>query len=153
MDIQTNRVVEIHYILKDKNGVVIDSSEGREPLAYLHGTGALIKGLESALTGKKSGDSFEIVVQPEDGYGTRNEDAVQQIPRSSFEGIADLEVGMRLQAQTDAGVVPITVVDISEEYVTVDGNHLLAGVTLYFSVKIESVRAATPEEIAHGHVH
>jgi FKBP-type peptidyl-prolyl cis-trans isomerase SlyD len=151
--IQKDKVVEIHYTLKDSEGIVLDSSEGRPPLAFLCGSGSIIPGLESALTGKKPGDTLDVVVKPEDGYGERAEEAIQQMPREAFEGIEDLEVGMQLQADTEEGPVPITVVKITDDLVEVDGNHVLAGVTLYFSVSVESVRNATKEEIDHGHVH
>ena len=153
MEIKNNMVVGMHYTLKNDAGDIIDSSEGQEPLKFLQGHGNIISGLESALEGKKIGDKLNVIVEPEDGYGLREESAIQQIPKSAFDGVGELSVGMMLQAQTEHGPVPITIKEIGEEMVTIDGNHQLAGERLHFDVSIESVREATAEEIEHGHVH
>ena len=153
MEIQKGRVVGMHYTLKNDEGDVLDSSEGREPLAFLQGYGNIIRGLESQLEGKKLGDSLMVTVEPEEGYGVRHEQLIQQVPRAAFEGVDQLEVGMQFQAQTEQGPVPIRVIAVDGDDVTIDGNHELAGVRLHFQVSIESVREATEEEVAHGHVH
>jgi len=153
MQIAKNTVVDIHYTLKDDAGETLDSSDGRDPLAFLQGSGNIIKGLESALEGKTAGDKLDVVIEPEDGYGVHRPEAVQQAPKSAFEGIDNLAVGLQLQAQTEGGVIPVTVTAIGADTVTVDANHTLAGVRLHFSVSVENVRAATEEEISHGHVH
>lgn len=153
MQIANNKVVEIHYTLKNDAGETLDTSDGRDPLAYLQGSGNIIKGLESALEGKAAGDKVEVVVEAKDGYGERQEAAVQQAPMSAFESIDGLKVGMQLQAQTERGPVPVTVAAIEGDTVTIDANHQLAGERLHFDVSVENVREATKEEIEHGHVH
>ena len=153
MQIEDKMVVTFDYRLTDDEGQEIDNSEGRDPLAYLHGSGAIIPGLETAMTGKKAGDSFEIRILPEDAYGERDDDLQQDVPREQFAAIDDLQEGMEFQVDTDDGPIVITVIDIGEETVTVDGNHDLAGVTLNFAVSVREVRQATPEELEHGHAH
>ena len=153
MQIEDNKVVAIHYTLTNDEGNTLDSSEGREPLAYLQGKGNIIKGLEAALLGKQVGDKLDVVVEPEDGYGVHRPEAVQQVPVDAFAGIDNLQPGLRLQAQTENGVIPVVVTAVDEGMVTVDANHELAGVRLHFAVSVESIRDASEEEIAHGHAH
>jgi FKBP-type peptidyl-prolyl cis-trans isomerase SlyD len=153
VQIARNRVVSIHYTLRDEQGAVIDSSSGRGPLAYLHGKGNLIAGLEQALAGKSAGDKLDVTVAPEQGYGPRDERLVQVVPRHRFAEGAGLEPGMQVQANGPQGPRLVTVVRIERDFVTVDGNHPLAGRTLRFSVEVAEVRKATHEEVSHGHVH
>jgi FKBP-type peptidyl-prolyl cis-trans isomerase SlyD len=153
MQVQDKAVVGFHYTLKNDAGDTLDSSDGGEPLLYLHGSGGIIRGLESALEGKGVGDEMEVTVEPEDGYGVHRTELIQDVPRSAFGGIEDIQVGMMFQAQTDTGMVPVRVTAVNDEAVTVDGNHELAGERLHFSVRIEEVREATQQEIDHGHVH
>ncbi len=153
MQIANNTIVEIHYTLKNDAGETLDTSDGREPLAFLQGSGGIISGLETALEGKSPGDKLDVVVEPKDGYGEHQQAAVQQVPMSAFQGIENLQVGMQLQAQTERGTVPVMVTAIEDETVTIDANHALAGVRLHFAVCVENVREASAEEIAHGHVH
>lgn len=153
MQIAESRVVVMHYTLTSSKGEVLDSSSGREPLAYLHGSGNIIPGLERALEGKQAGDKLQVTVEPKDGYGERNPELVQQLPRRMFKGLNNLQVGQQLRAQGPDGPQVITVVAMAGDMVTVDGNHALAGETLKFDVEITEVRAATAEEMSHGHVH
>ncbi|HVY22501.1 MAG TPA: peptidylprolyl isomerase [Steroidobacteraceae bacterium] len=153
MQIEKNAVVQIHYTLKNDAGQVLDSSEGSDPLAYLQGHGNLIAGLEKALEGKKVGDSLTVSIPPEEGYGVRDENLVQDVPRSAFEGIPNVEVGMQFHADSNHGPRTVTVTKVAGDTITVDGNHPLADQTLHFAVDIVEVRAATNEELAHGHVH
>ena len=153
MQIAANTVAYIHYTLKNDAGAVLDSSSGGEPLAYLHGAGNIIPGLEKALEGKQAGDKLSVKVAPEDGYGVRDEALVQQIPRRSFQGVRELKPGMRFQAQSERGPMQVVITNVQGDMVTVDGNHELAGQTLSFDVQIDKVREATAEEIMHGHVH
>ncbi|MEY2700862.1 MAG: peptidyl-prolyl cis-trans isomerase, FKBP-type [Pseudomonadota bacterium] len=154
MQIAPNTVVYIHYKLTDDQGELLDSSEGQEPLAYIHGMGNIIRGLEAALTGRKTGDVLSVRVEPEDGYGERDPDLLQVVPVSAFEGVDEVVAGMRFHAEAqDGSVQEVTVVDVSDGDVTLDGNHPMAGVVLNFEVHVTDVREATPEELDHGHVH
>ena len=153
MKIAQNSVVSIHYTLKNSDGDVLDSSVGDEPLNYLHGAGNIVPGLENALVEKKEGDQLDVVVKPDEGYGEYNEQLVQNVPRSSFEGVEKIEVGARFQAESNNGPVSVVVTTVDDESVVVDGNHPLAGQTLHFAVTIEKIREASEEELSHGHVH
>lgn len=147
--IDENKVVRVHYTgtLPD-SGDVFDSSEGREPLAFLVGHKQMIPGFERELMGAVAGEKVEFTLSPEDAYGERNPDAVQQVPLDMFGGIAP-EIGMTLMS--DLG--PFIVSQIDGDVITADFNHALAGKSLTFNVEVLEVRDATPEEIAHGHAH
>ncbi|RYY79423.1 MAG: peptidylprolyl isomerase [Moraxellaceae bacterium] len=151
-DIQNDQVVSFHYTLTDENGTVIDKSEG-QPLVYLHGAGNIIPGLENALVGKNVGDKLNVNVPAAEGYGEYNAEMVQEVPRNMFQGVDDIQAGMQFQAQTDDGIQIVTVKDVNDESVFVDGNHPLAGQNLNFDVEIVDIRPATQEEMDHGHVH
>jgi FKBP-type peptidyl-prolyl cis-trans isomerase SlyD len=152
--IADNCVVSIHYTLTDDQGTVIDSSAGAEPMRYIQGLGHIIFGLERALEGKTAGEHLKVVVQPEDGYGPIDVDLIQTLPKAAFTGVESVEVGMEFQAQAADGQIQYVVVkDVTDDEVTVDSNHVLAGKVLHFDVSIEGVREADEEEIAHGHVH
>ncbi len=153
MQISANMVVSIDYTLTDDQGAVIDSSEGRGPLAYIQGIGNIIPGLENALEGKAQGDSLKVSIAPQDGYGERNDELTQAVPKQMFEGNDEIQVGMQFQTMTESGPQVVTVVEIDDENVTVDGNHPLAGENLNFDVTIVDIREATAEELEHGHVH
>ena len=153
MSITQDQVVSIRYILRDDGGEVIDRSADGEPLAYLHGHGNLIPGLERELAGKSVGDKLQVKIAPADGYGEHDRALVQQVPRRALKGVGQLRVGLRLQAQTPDGPRAVTVTQLNGDMVTLDGNHPLAGKTLHFQVEVAAVRAATEEELAHGHVH
>jgi len=153
MQIIENSVVSFHYTLTDKNGNVIDSSNGNAPLTYMHGGGQIVPGLENALAGKTVGEKLDVNVSAAEGYGEHHDFMVQQVPREAFQGVDDIQPGMQFQAQTPQGGMTVTVTAVDETTVTVDGNHPLAGQDLFFAVEIMTVRAATEEEIAHGHVH
>lgn len=149
MPIGDNDIVTIHYTLKDDADKVIDSSAGGEPLAYLHGHGNIVPGLERELSGKSVGDRLQVRVPAAEGYGEYDRALVQKVPRRALQGIANLRVGLRLQAGHQA----VTVTHLAGDMVTLDGNHPLAGQNLNFDVEITAVRPATEEELAHGHVH
>lgn len=152
--IKENSVVTMHYELKDAQGEVLDSSKGQEPLVYLHGAGNIIPGLEEALVGKTVGDTVDAVIAPEKGYGMPVDALVQTVPKEAFgEEVSKVEVGMRFQAETEQGPVPVVVTAMDDTTVTVDGNHPLAGKELHFNVSIAEVREASAEETEHGHVH
>ncbi|WP_165855071.1 FKBP-type peptidyl-prolyl cis-trans isomerase [Marinobacter sp. JSM 1782161] len=149
------RVVTIHYTLTNEQGEQLDSSreEGREPLTYLEGAQNIISGLESALNEKDAGDKVQVSVDPAEGYGEVNEELVQPVPRSAFEGVDTIEPGMQFQAQTPGGPQVVRVVKVEEETVTIDANHPLAGETLNFDVEVVETREPTEEEVEHGHAH
>jgi FKBP-type peptidyl-prolyl cis-trans isomerase SlyD len=153
MAITQDSVVTIHYTLRDDEGQVIDSSSSGEPLAYLHGHGNLVPGLERELTGKNTGDKLSVKVSPTDGYGEFDKALVQRVPRRALKGLKNINVGMRLHAQTPQGPQAVTVTQIVGDMVTLDGNHPLADQTLHFDVQVVGVREATTEELEHGHVH
>ncbi|WP_102125235.1 FKBP-type peptidyl-prolyl cis-trans isomerase [Deinococcus planocerae] len=151
MNITQDKVVELDYVLK-VDGEVVDQSEAGEPLTYLHGHSNIIPGLERALEGKKAGDSLHVTVQPEDGYGERDEDNVEDLDRADFDD--EVEVGATYYAQAEDGsVLPFTVVGVEGDTVQVDFNPPLAGMVLNFDVTVKSVRDATGEELEHGHAH
>lgn len=153
MQVTQDAVVSIHYTLTNDQGVTLDSSAGGEPLAYLHGNGNLIPGLERALDGKSAGDKLQVQVVAADAYGELDPDLVQDVPRDAFRGIDDIQVGMQFQAQSNHGPRAVVVTKVASDVVTVDGNHPLAGQNLNFEVEIKDVREATEEELEHGHVH
>lgn len=154
MQIADKAVVSIDYTLRNDEGEILDSSEGAQPLAYLHGAANIIPGLEQALLGKKAGDELEVSVEPEDAYGEFSLELVATLERSMFEGVDELLPGMQFHASApDGGMQVVTVRDVDGDQVTVDGNHPLAGQRLHFKVKVVSVREATAEELDHGHAH
>jgi FKBP-type peptidyl-prolyl cis-trans isomerase SlyD len=153
MKVAHGRVVSLHYTLTDDLGVRLDSSRGREPLVYLHGFGNVIPGLENALEGCEAGFSATIQVAPADGYGEYNPQAVFEAPRTQFLPGEDIQVGMQVQGEGDRGILNFTVVGVNDQTVVLDANHPLAGKRLHFAVDVLGVREATPQELAHGHVH
>lgn len=153
MIISDNCVASFHYTLTDKDGKVLDSSEGREPLAYLHGARNIIPGLEKELAGKQVGDKLKVEVPAAEAYGERNEEMMQELPANMFTGVEKIEVGMEFHAQTEQGVQVVSIAAVDGDMVTVDANHPLAGVDLVFDVEITEVREATAEEQEHGHAH
>ena len=154
MTVAQHKVVTLHYKVTDvDSGHVIDSSENGDPLVYLHGAQNIIPGLENALDGKNVGDEIEVTVAPQDAYGERSDDRIQQVPIEAFREIEDLEPGMAVTAQTEHGPVNLIVTEVDESTVTVDANHPLAGKSLTFNVSIKSIRDASQDEVAHGHVH
>ena len=153
MNVGDGKVVLIHYTLRDEQGATLGSSGGGEPVAYLHGKGNIVRGLEAALAGKAAGDRIEIVVAPEQGYGLRDERLVQMIPRDRFPDSTAIAEGQQFHAGGPNGGRLLTVKRVAKDLVTVDANHPLAGKSLHFSVQVAGVRKATREEITHGHVH
>lgn len=141
------------YTLKDDEGNIIDQSPEGQPLAYLHGHGNIIPGLEKQLEGKSAGETLVATVTPEEAYGEYQEQAVQQVPRENFQGVDSIEVGMQFQSEAGGQTMLVTVTEVTDEMVTVDANHPLAGKTLHFDVEITEVRTATEDEISHGHIH
>ena len=152
MQVAQNAVVLIHYTLTDDKGEKLDSSDGT-PLAYLHGNGNLIPGLERELEGKSAGDKLSVKIAAADAYGEYDKALVQRIPRRALKGVGNIHVGMQLHTQSAHGVRAVTVTQIVGDMVTIDANHPLAGQNLNFDVESAEVRTATQEELAHCHVH
>ncbi|EKO3842005.1 peptidylprolyl isomerase [Vibrio harveyi] len=153
MKIEKNVVASLAYKVMLEDGVVVDQSTSEAPLDYLHGHNNLITGLEKELEGKVAGDKFSVTVAPEDAYGDHNDALVQRVPADVFQGVEQIEVGMRFLADTDQGPIPVEVTEVDGDEVVVDGNHMLAGQTLTFEVEVMATREATAEEIEHGHIH
>ena len=145
----------MHYTLKDGDGQVLDTSQGREPLAYIQGIGNIIPGLEKQLEGKLVGDKVQAVVAPEEGYGEYQDSMVHIVPKANFQsdGGEQLVEGMQVQVSTGQGHAIAKVTKIDGEDVTLDLNHPLAGQTLHFDVEIMEIREATASELDHGHAH
>lgn len=152
MQVKDNCVVAFHYAVSNAKGVELDSSRGHLPALYLHGRGQLVPGLERALAGCAIGERINVVVPPALGYGLRDPELVQVLPLGAIEHAGDIQVGMQFQAQTEDGPLPVRVVNVDKESVTVDGNHPWAGEELHFSVEVRHVRPATREELEAGEV-
>lgn len=153
MTIQNNSVVQFHYTLKDETGTLIETSSGRDPMAYLHGHNNIIPGLEAAMAGKNVGDSFSVTVTPDQAYGERRADALQRIPVKHLQGAKKWKAGMFAHVQTEQGARQVMIVKVGKFMADVDTNHPLAGRTLVFDIIIDAVRDASEEEVAHGHAH
>ncbi len=153
MNISEQCIASFHYTLTDGSGKVLDTSEGQEPLAYLHGSGNIIPGLEKALLGKTVGDKLNVSIPAAEAYGLRDDTMVQELPSNMFDGIDKIEVGMEFHAETEHGLQVVTVTKVEGDMVFIDGNHPLAGVDLTFDVEITEVRKASEEEMEHGHAH
>jgi len=147
MQISKGNIVSIHYTLTKPGGEIIESSRDADPLDYIHGTEALVPGLEKELEGKISGDRVSVSVKSEDGYGDRNQDLIQNVSRDIFHFDGEIQVGMRFQADTGSGIELVTILKVDEQWITVDANHPLAGETLNFDVDIIAVREAEKVEV------
>ena len=152
--IQTNKLVSLHITLHDQSGELLETTVGFLPMLYIHGQKQMPTGFEQALEGKSIGDTVDTLVAPEHGYGQRDEALLQTVPRnllSGGDGLQDgLEVGMQIRAETEDGPLPVRIVALDEDTITVDGNHAYAGKTLRFNAEIRNVRDATADELANG---
>lgn len=157
MKITDKTVVQFHYVLKSEAGEDLESSQGSDPLAYLHGANNTLVGLEKALTDKKAGDKFSVTLQPEEAYGERKEDMLQRVPVKHLQGLpsknAKWKKGMIAVVQTDQGQRQVTVIKAGKFMITVDLNPPLAGKVLTFDIDVVDVREATDDEVEHGHAH
>lgn len=153
MKVSQDSVVLFHYALVDRKNKVLDGSRGGAPLPYLHGHRNIVPGLEKAMEGREAGERFKVTLMPADAYGERDEELVEVMDRSAFEGFPELKVGMHCQVQDEAGEAHmVTIIELSDDEVAVDGNHPYAGKALTFDVEIIEVRAATEEELSQGRV-
>jgi FKBP-type peptidyl-prolyl cis-trans isomerase SlyD len=154
MKIGENTAAAINYTLYLEDGSIADSSEGQEPLNFLFGYDNIIPGLEDALEGLQKGDKKTVVVAPDEAYGEFQKEAFQEVSRADFPEDVELEVGMQLALVDEEGYhVPALIDKISDDTITMNFNHPLAGRTLKFEVEVIDVREATEEELEHGHVH
>ena len=158
MRAEKDSVVSFHYSVRDAADAAAeafdDSRKRGEPMLALLGHGQLVPGVEKALTGREAGDKFEVDIAPEDAYGERQEGLLQRVPKKYFQDAQKLKPGMTTVLQTkDGGQRMVTIHKIGMSAIDVDHNHPLAGKTLHFDIEITDVRAAAPQEIAHGHAH
>jgi len=151
--IEKHSVVGIEYTLKDKDGGVVDTNAGGDPLLFIQGMGTLVPGLEIALNGRALGEKFEVEVKAVDGYGEYDPNRRRALPREKVPQLAEAKPGMLLQASGPEGVSVVTVADVTDTEIIIDGNHPMAGKDLFFSIHVTEIREATAEELAHGHVH
>ena len=146
-------VVDLDYTLKVDNEVV-DTSEGKQPIKFIQGQGYIIEGLEKELYGMAVGEDKQVVIPPERGYGMVNEEAILDVPKDEFPEEIPLQQGTELKVETQEGeTMDARITSVAPDSVRLDFNHPLAGKELHFSVKVNEIREATAEEIAHGHVH
>lgn len=146
-------VVTLEYILS-VNGEVVDTSEGGRPIQFIQGQQQIIKGLEDELYGMSVGESKDVVVEPEAGYGEIDPENFAEIPRDQFPTEIPLEPGVELELKDEDGeIIDARIIDVQDDIVRLDFNHPLAGERLHFHVKVVGLRRATPDEIDHGHVH
>lgn len=153
MQIARHTVASIAYRLTDDSGALLDASDASEPLAYIHGTESIIPGLEAALEGRKSGDELKLRLAPADAYGERDEELIHEVSRDELPAEAEIEIGVQFHAESEDGAHILTVIGVNGDKVKLDANHPLAGKALNFDVQVVAVRAATPEELTHGHAH
>jgi FKBP-type peptidyl-prolyl cis-trans isomerase SlyD len=152
--IADGHVVVMQYTLRSDDGEVLDASTPDEPMAYLHGAENIVPGLENALTGKSVGFKGKVTVPPVDGYGEREDEEPEAIPRKAFPPDMDIEPGMTFMAEGPNNEhAPIWVVGVEGDKIIVDSQHPLAGKTLHFEVEIVAIRPATEDELEHGHPH
>lgn len=152
--IADNKVVSMHFTLKNQNGEVLETTEGDAAFDYLHGAMEILPPLEKELNGKNVGDKLSVTIPAQDAYGSYNEEMVETLPKSDFAEMgAPIEVGMEIEMQVDEDIFPVLITKIEGEEVTIDMNHPLAGMDLTFDVEITAIREATAEELDHGHAH
>jgi FKBP-type peptidyl-prolyl cis-trans isomerase SlyD len=153
LQIARHTVATFTYRLTDDAGALLDASEEGEPLAYIHGTESIIPGLERALEGRSSGDVLKLRIAAPEAYGERDDELVHEVSRGELPEGAEIAVGTQFHAENEDGVHILTVVGVEGDRITLDANHPLAGMALNFDLKVVSVRAATAEELQHGHSH
>lgn len=153
MKVEKDKVVTFHYKLSEVGGEEIEGSDANEPMAYLHGHGNIIAGLEEALAGREANESLSVNLSPEQAYGVRNEEAKQRIPIKHIIEKKRLRPGQVVSVQTDKGVRQVQITKVGKFNVDVDTNHPLAGLALQFDIDIKEVREATADELSHGHAH
>ena len=153
MNITKNTAVTINYRLTDDKGQLIDESSDSS-FCYLQGHNNIIPGLENALDGRQEGDTFKVEIAPENGYGLRDESKVENVSKDMFPSDEDILPGMEFHAEgPNKELITITILEVNDDTIKIDGNDKLAGVILNFSVEVITVREADETEISHGHIH
>ncbi len=153
MQISTNKVVTLNYTLKNDAGEILDQSQNSD-FVYLHGHDQIIPGLEAALLDHTTGDELSVHIEPKEGYGEHNPQLTQQVPKNMFPGDAEIKVGTQFHAEgPDGQPIAITIAEVNDDEVVIDGNHPMAGIALNFEVTVMEVRDASTEEQEHGHAH
>jgi FKBP-type peptidyl-prolyl cis-trans isomerase SlyD len=154
MALEENKVVSISYTLKDENGEMLDVATKEQPFVFLSGQNQILPNLEKKISKMVIGSQQKVILSPEEGYGEYRDEAVREVKRSDFPDKIELEVGQRFMADLGEGQQrPFFVKEVSDNEVTIDFNHPLAGITLEFNLELLDIRDATDEEIMHGHVH
>lgn len=153
MEIVSETVVSFHYTLRDEAGAEMETSRGNDPALYMHGANNIIPGLETAMAGKSTGDTFSTTVEPAQAYGPRDDAKVQRVPMKHLVFKGKLKAGDVAQLNTDDGRRAVTVIKAGRHSADIDTNHPLAGQTLTFDIEVVEVRAASEEEVTHGHAH
>lgn len=153
MNVAKDCVVAFHYRLTEADGTEFETSRDGEPTLYLHGHGNILPALEEAFEGRASGDIFSATLSPEQAYGFRRDGSHQRIPIKHLVSKAKPKPGMVASVNTDEGVRQVTIVKVGKFNVDVDTNHPLANKTITFDIEVIDVRAASAEELAHGHAH
>lgn len=154
MKVEKNKVVSMHYVLRDSQGEIVDQSETNEPMSFIQGIGNIIPGLERAIEGKAIGDKFKVTIHPEDGgYGPIQLDLIGEVPRSNFDESETLELGVVFEVSNEQGQYLARVVELRDNSVVLDANHPMAGQILNFEIEVVGIRDANLTELSHGHVH
>ncbi|MCP2507403.1 MAG: peptidylprolyl isomerase [Candidatus Thalassarchaeaceae archaeon] len=152
MKVENNKVITVHYTgTFPESDEVFDSSKDKDPMSFLVGHKNMIEGFERELIGAETNETREFTLTPEDAYGNRNEEAIQEMPRDQFP--EELDIGMMFQAQSENGPMQFTIIEVLEDVVKIDFNHPMAGKILKFSVTVIEIRDASEEELSHGHAH
>jgi len=153
VQIAKDTVVQFHYTVAEPGQTTMETSVGSDPLAILVGHGGIIAGLETAMLGRTAGDQFEVTVSPDQAYGDRQASLAQRVPKKHLPNADRLRPGMQTRVRTKEGQRMATVVKVGMSVIDLDMNHPMAGKTLTFAVEIVDVRAASEEELQHGHAH
>ena len=148
----SRKVISFHYLLTDASGKTLDSSAAGEPLTFLEGGEQIIPGLENELRGMKAGEKKHLIVKAKDAYGEKDPNNIIEVPLEKMP-TRNIKTGDRFRAGKDSHSPVVTVANVTQTHVTLDGNHPLAGMDLTFDVEIAEVRDATEDELTHGHVH
>jgi FKBP-type peptidyl-prolyl cis-trans isomerase SlyD len=145
-------VYVLNYWLKNAEDVVVDTSEGGVPMMFMQGSKNIIQGIQDAVIGRVAGDRIEAIIPHQLAYGAHNPELVSNVPQSVFDGVEKVSVGMKFQTNTGGDAQVVKVVAVTNEEVTVDSNHPLAGLTLKFELEVVDVSTATEEELLSGKV-